>query len=322
MRLPVRDVLVHGAVGGLLAGAAVALWFLGVDLAAGEAFRTPSTLAAVYLGGGEAAPSTALVNAYTVLHFGVFAVLGTLTAWIVHVLDLRPGALFGLLFGIGVLNAIYYGGVVITGSRAFALLPRFHVIGANLAGGLVLMEYLRRVDEGRSVFGLEGLRAHPRVAEGLATGLLGAAAVAGWFFVLDLITRQPFFTPAALGSALLGGAGSAAAVTVTPGIVAVYTVLHLAAFCLAGLAFVWVAARLERTPGLWVLALLAFVVLEAVFVPALGLLGEWLMGALAWWAVGVGNLLAVATMGWWVWRRHPRLRRAVTEPGVASQASG
>jgi hypothetical protein len=35
--------------------------------------------------------------------------------------------------------------------------------------------------------------------EGILVGLAGAAAVAVWFFVLELMTATPFRTPALLG---------------------------------------------------------------------------------------------------------------------------
>ena len=40
---------------------------------------------------------------------------------------------------------------------------------------------------------------------GAAAGLLGAAMLAGWFFVLDFGRGQPLFTPTVLGTALFRG---------------------------------------------------------------------------------------------------------------------
>ena len=44
--------------------------------------------------------------------------------------------------------------------------------------------------------------------EGLAAGLIGAATVAVWFFVLDLLKGRPFYTPAILGQAIFHGDAS------------------------------------------------------------------------------------------------------------------
>ena len=41
--------------------------------------------------------------------------------------------------------------------------------------------------------------------EGLIAGLVGAGAVALWFFVIDLLSGRPFFTPAMLGGAVFWG---------------------------------------------------------------------------------------------------------------------
>ena len=38
--------------------------------------------------------------------------------------------------------------------------------------------------------------------EGITAGILGAATVAVWFFVLDVFSGQPFYTPNVLGNVL------------------------------------------------------------------------------------------------------------------------
>jgi len=55
--------------------------------------------------------------------------------------------------------------------------------------------------------------------EGILVGLAGAAAVAIWFLVLDLITASPFRTPALLGAVLFDGLRDPAALTITPALV-------------------------------------------------------------------------------------------------------
>jgi hypothetical protein len=82
--------------------------------------------------------------------------------------------------------------------------------------------------------------------EGILVGLAGAAAVAAWFFVLDLITATPFRTPALLGAVLFDGLRDPAALTVTPGIVLKYTVIHGLAFIVFGLAVAGLFALAER----------------------------------------------------------------------------
>lgn len=320
MRLSSRDVLVRGAAGGLVAGAVVALWFLAVDLVAGAPLRTPDILARTLFERPEATAGPGLVASYTLLHFGAFAALGVLAAWFLAVTDAKPGWLAGLLFGICVLNAVHYASLLATGSGAIAVLPWHHVVGANLAAGLGLMAFLHRTTRDPRPLGPAMLKSHPVAAEGLVTGLLGAGVVALWFFLLDIVAGQPFRTPAALGSALFLGAGSPAEVELNVGIVAAYTVVHVAAFWAVGALFVAVARQLERAPPLTYLVVLAFIVVEAVSFGALVSLGEWIVGALSVWAIGIGNLLGVGAMAWWVWKQHPVLRRRVLEEGFSSAA--
>lgn len=151
---------------------------------------------------------------------------------------------------------------------------------------------------------------------GAIAGFLGAATVAVWFFMLDVATGRPLRTPAALGSVLLfGGAGGAAQhVDVTFRTVASYTVVHIVAFVLAGWVFVSLAEQVERTPSFLLLAALTAIVLEAVAVVNLAQGAQWILGDLGIWSVVVANLLAVAVMGWYVWRTHPSLRQKLRAP--------
>jgi hypothetical protein len=303
----------RGLIGGLAAGAVVALWFLIVDLATAGAFHTPTVLARTLLGDPGATASVALVTTYTVLHFGVFALLGMAAAWFIAVLGVSPSLRLGALFGVGVLTAVYYGAFLVTGANVLSALPPVQVLLANLVGGMALVAYLHHATQAETPLGLGVLREHPVLAAGLVTGFVGAATVALWFLVLDVLRNAPFYTPAALGSVLFFGATSPDDVRVTLGVVAAYTVLHLAAFAVAGVAIVWGVERLQRTPSMWLMAILVLIMLEALFLGTVGSLSEWVLGAVGYWAVGIGNLLAVIAMGWWVWRTHPELRHQILE---------
>jgi hypothetical protein len=300
-------VLVHGALGGLVAGTIVALWFLGIDLAAGQAFATPVRLASSVIG-GEHAASVRLVLTYTVLHLGVFAAIGMAASSFIRSVGIAPSLLVGGVFGLVVLTAVHYTALALTGQGPFAVLPAIHVVVANLIGGMAMMTYLHVATRATTPLGYGVLRQHPLIVRGLATGALGAGAVAIWFLFLDAARGQPFFTPAALGAALLLGATSQVEVHVTLPIVAAYTVLHLAAFAAIGLAVEWAAERIERAPAALRAATLAFVLLEALFIGVVGSLSQWVLGALGYWAVAVGNVLALASMSAWVFATHPRLR--------------
>lgn len=317
-----RSPILHGAVGGALAGLVVALWFLSVDLVAGSPLRTPHALGELLFAGVAAAgagPGT-LVPLYTLVHLAVFVVLGAGAAAFLAATGVRAGWLSGAFFGVGVLDAVHYGGLLLVGAPVLNVLPWPHVIGANVAGGLALMAYLRRATSEERPVGIAALVAHPLVRDGIVAGLWGATALAVWFLLLDLAAGVPFRTPAALGSAVFLGATSPESVRVTAGIVAAYTVVHAALFVLAGLAFVAVARQLERLPALAYVVLLGGILMAAVSLGVLVSFASWVLGALPAWGVGVGNLLAVGAMGAWVWRRHPVLRERVARRGFASTA--
>src|SRR6266702_4582418 len=76
MKRSIHHLIADGVVGGLLAGLVVALWFLVVDSVAGRPFHTPAALAATLAGQEVGPPTLRLVVAYSLIHFGVFALLG------------------------------------------------------------------------------------------------------------------------------------------------------------------------------------------------------------------------------------------------------
>lgn len=315
MNRPIHVVVAHGAAGGALAGLVVALWFLVADSAAGVPFRTPALLAGVLFEREGAVTGISLVAAYSVLHLGVFTLLGAAAAAALAVMRTPPTLLLGVVFSLFVLDAVFYTALLLTGARIFSVLAWPHVFGANILAGLGLMAYLHRTGRERTPLGWEAVAGHPVLVRGLATGLVGALAVAIWFLALDLAMGQPFRTPGALGSALFLGAEGAAGIRVNLGTVAAYTIVHLAAFGVVGCAFVAAAEQLERTPRLVLLAAMAFIILEALFVATVASGAEWVLGTLGLWSVAVGNLIAVLSMGWHVWRTHPVLRhRLLDEP--------
>ncbi len=315
MRRPVQAVIVQGVTGGILAGLVVALWFLVADAAAGQPFRTPALLAGALLHSRFPQPTFRLVAAYTVLHFGVFALLGVAMARVSAAFAAPHRLLLGVAFGLVLQEIVFYAGLLLSGVPLLRLVPWPHVFGANIASGLALMSYLHYAERDPRPFGPGLLREHPLLMRGLVTGLIGAGAVAVWFFGLDLAVGAPLRTPAALGSALLLGASGPALVPVTFGLVATYTVVHVAAFVVAGVLLVALAEQVERVPAMALLVVLAFIVLEALVVGTLAVSAEWVLGTLGWWSVAVGNLLAVLAMGWQVWRCNPGcVRQLLHEP--------
>jgi hypothetical protein len=154
-------------------------------------------------------------------------------------------------------------------------------------------------------------RPDTRFKRGAVAGLLGAAVVAVWFFVLDLVAGHPFHTAAALGSSLLFGKST---IEMSARVILAYAVFHFAAFLLAGLLFVWITERIERRPSFMLFALLFVILGEALAVANLATYAQWGLGSLGVWSVTIANILAIATMGWYIWATHPTLRHLKEDP--------
>lgn len=147
-------------------------------------------------------------------------------------------------------------------------------------------------------------------AEGIRAGLVGAATIALWFFLLDALAGRPLYTPTVLGTALLQGTEALVApekIPVSLETVLTFTWIHVLAFLLIGVAAAKLVALAEREPNFGFGIVLFFVVFQAGFLVASMLFAEPLLRALAWPAVLIGNLLAAAAMAGVFWRRHPRL---------------
>jgi hypothetical protein len=144
--------------------------------------------------------------------------------------------------------------------------------------------------------------------EGLVVGLLGAAAIALWFLIVDTIAGQPFFTPAMLGSALFWGSRDPATVDVSVKTVASYTMVHVLVFVVIGFLAAAMARQVERAPSTIFIAIVFLIAVEFGFYVVLAILGPPLLGALAWWSVAIGNAIAIGAMAFYLWRAHPNIR--------------
>jgi hypothetical protein len=146
--------------------------------------------------------------------------------------------------------------------------------------------------------------------EGISAGILGAATIAMWFFVLVVFNGRPFYTPSILGSALFRrgvGIDELQTLPISVEMVLIYTWVHGLAFCVIGGVASRLLALAERNVNFGFGILLFFVIFEFGFVAAALVFAEPILHALAWPAVLMGNLLAAAAMGLYFWRHHPYL---------------
>jgi len=147
--------------------------------------------------------------------------------------------------------------------------------------------------------------------QGLVAGVIGAATIALWFFVIDLAEGRPFYTPNVLGMALFrrgeGLFDPSAPQPISLELVLVYTWVHGMLFCLIG----GIASKLldlaERDLHLGFGIVLLFVIFEFGFLAVAFVIAEPILHVLAWPLVLVGNLLAAVSMTIYFWRHHSHL---------------
>jgi hypothetical protein len=155
---------------------------------------------------------------------------------------------------------------------------------------------------------------HGLMREGLATGAIGAGAVALWFLLVDSLSGRPLFTPALLGAALSGSgdAAAAAASGSRVALAALYTPVHLLAFAAVGILSVALVHRAARSPALLGLLFMLFLALQVSVTGLVTILERSALGALAWYQIAAGNLVAIVAMGAFLWTRHRGVGRAWT----------
>lgn len=160
----------------------------------------------------------------------------------------------------------------------------------------------------------------PRVArrrthalrEGVTVGLIGAAIVMLWFFIVDLAAGALLRTPALLGAALFDGV-RAEAVTPTARLVVGYTAVHLAGFVALGLGVAGLFALAEREKRVLALIFILGCCLAVVFLAMVYALSQWLGQAVTPAIVLTGHILGAAAMVGALAYFHWRLMRRMPE---------
>jgi len=152
---------------------------------------------------------------------------------------------------------------------------------------------------------------HSTFKEGLTAGLLGAAAVAFLFLIRDLTLGIPFLTPSVLGQVILEGARSPVTDRALTGPVLAYTGVHLVVFILFGLLLAAMARISTTQPAFRFAVVMLFILFEFFFTGVSLMFFEATNALFPLALVLFANLFAGATMGLYLWRHHPALRRAV-----------
>ena len=149
---------------------------------------------------------------------------------------------------------------------------------------------------------------HNLLREGFLAGMLGAAAVALWFLVTDLVQGRPLSTPSILGQVILWRSTSPVVTPPQATAVIAYTLFHVGAFTLFGIVLTQMVHMAMTSPlarfGLMMLAL----VFELFFLVMLYALLNVTRYLFPWWSVVGANTLALIAMGWYLKRSHPGLK--------------
>jgi hypothetical protein len=150
---------------------------------------------------------------------------------------------------------------------------------------------------------------HNLLGEGTDVGALGAVAVAVFYFIRDLLLGRPLQTPSVLGQVLLFGNPAPDLANIDLGAVLLYTVVHFVVFAVFGIA-VTEMVHLAMRESIFLFALMMiFVVFEVFFYGVTAFFSVRTSQLFPLWTILVANLLATGVMGWYLWTRHPALRR-------------
>lgn len=135
----------------------------------------------------------------------------------------------------------------------------------------------------------------------LFSGALGSAAIALLFLVIDGLRGDPFFTPSFMGSVLLLGQEPAAVGPVRIDMVALYSLVHFAAFAAIGASFTaayerfaWLRGQPILLAGLLMAALgTSLVSLDVLLYPGL-------IDGIGPLALVAANTVASVVMAWFI----------------------
>jgi hypothetical protein len=133
---------------GGLGALVVAVWFLILDLARGQALLTPSVLGQILLQ-GRATPDTSAVQPdavflYTVFHILAFVLFGIGVTKVVHLAVNVPALRFGLVMLFVVFEVFFWGFTYVFLEGTRGIFPRGSILIANTLAALVMATYLWR----------------------------------------------------------------------------------------------------------------------------------------------------------------------------------
>ncbi len=160
---------------------------------------------------------------------------------------------------------------------------------------------------------------HSNLREGLIVGLLGALLVAAWYFVVDLGRGEMLYTPNVLGQVFAQADSTPNLGRISAPAVIQYSLLHFGWFILFGVALA-ALTHLASSNHAFLMGVWMFLLVGTVF--WLGILFKLYRltdQRFPWWTMLIGTLLGVGSMGFYLWRTHPRLRGSMHEVPLGAE---
>ena len=141
------SVFQEGVNAGLLGAVGVAVWFLIIDLAAGQPFYTPTMLGEGLLSllGTPRDNDNAVLYfwVYTLFHVAAFILVGVTAAAIVRWSEREPSVLAGALILFVAVQVLFYGFTAMMSQRELiGSLAWYQVGAANLVAAALMVSYL------------------------------------------------------------------------------------------------------------------------------------------------------------------------------------
>jgi hypothetical protein len=305
----------EGVVAGLIGAAAVALLILVFDIAGGSPLQSPAILGSVIFKGVRdphlVAVSAGPIVGYTLVHGLGFVVVGLIAAFLVAAAEREPAMVLAFLIFFAAFEVFFLALVAFWALPVLGVLAWWEILAGNLVASLAMLYYFHRRHPGlaRSLIG----RWVDVVREGIVAGFFGGAVVAVWFLLYDAVRLRPLHTPALLGAAILQGLRDPQLLIPRLDVVVGYSVFHFAVFAFFGIAVAAFLLAAEREPRILLGLFILFLCFQVFFFGFLQALDVHLAGALPWWNVAIGNLLASVAMVTYFFLSHRSLGARLLE---------
>jgi hypothetical protein len=313
------QIILDGALAGVIGAIVVAIWIFIFDLARGHPLQTPLLLARDLLALGSAGSHDAaalLLLAYTVLHFAAFIAIGIIGALLLEAAEGEPPFIYSVLIFTAAFEVFFIAVALFLGPDVSAELRWWAIVVGNLLATAAMAAFFfsRHQALAHNLLGPDWMT---EVREGAIAGVIGAFVVAVWFFGYDLAAGRMFHIPTMLGAMVFRGAAQAVDTPVTYSLVLGYSVLHFTAFVAFGVVIALLLAASELEPFLLLGVFLLFAVFEVFFVGFVTVMNLSVLDELGWWQIVAGNILALLAMSAYFLRGHRGLGHRLVDRWTA-----